>query len=381
VDVAAKALAASPDDRWATAPLMAAELRKAAGLKLAPVSTAAAFAKGACGERVKKRHEVIESGAGTTTSPKPPPVRAPLPTSPQSPQAREAAASPAPSVVVAPGLRAPVAEVVELGSDFLTEAPLSSIPPPPAGPSSAVGGRLIDPFAAARATADPKSPPVIAAQPVQASEAEAVPISIAPEPLSIPPEAISIPPDAISIPPEPISLLPEPLADEGPPPPSITGSPHFAAAIDLVQPRLPPPVEAHIESPDPFQTSPSVAGQAEDAELGVRQTRRRKLLVLGGVGALGVLIAVLAAVRVAGRSGDSGASAVRPPPSAAATQASAPSPPPVAAAAPPAPHTAEALPPAPSVAFTAPPPAAVAAPPPATAPKPRPKPTFDPNSL
>ena len=47
VEVAARALSASPDDRWANATVMAGELRKAAGLKLAPVSTTAAFAKSA----------------------------------------------------------------------------------------------------------------------------------------------------------------------------------------------------------------------------------------------------------------------------------------------------------------------------------------------
>ena len=55
VPVVVKALAAAPEDRWTTAAAMAAEIRKAAGLKLAAASASAAFAKSKFGDRVKER--------------------------------------------------------------------------------------------------------------------------------------------------------------------------------------------------------------------------------------------------------------------------------------------------------------------------------------
>ncbi|HEY8087173.1 MAG TPA: hypothetical protein VIF09_05000 [Polyangiaceae bacterium] len=400
VDVAARALSPVPDDRWGTAALMAAELRKASGLKLAPVSTAAAFAKGAFGDRVKKRHEALEGGGATVTSPKPPPLRStsvdPAPAFPPPVTVADASppAPPAEMVVVAPGLRAPVAEIVELGSDILMEAPISSIPPAPAegtAPSSAVGGFLLDPFAV-RASIEPRPAPPIIAQPVV----------------------------AIGAPPPP----PPTLTVEDEAPPSVTGSPHFAAAIDLAPPALPPPIEAHFEIPEPMRTSPSLKRQAEEAVREVRTARRRKALVLGSVGAVGLLVFVLAAVRVAGRGGDTTADSTKPttttpatpspavPAATAATAAQAqptvaaasPPPPPSPAANTPTPATTAQPPPkvvppnptaAPSPTFAAAPratqspaPRATSAPKPAvaatqraTTPKPRPKPTFDPNSL
>lgn len=63
IQVAAKALAWSPDDRWPSAAAMAAEVRKVAGLKLASAIAAAAFAQSAMGERVKARRDRIESAA------------------------------------------------------------------------------------------------------------------------------------------------------------------------------------------------------------------------------------------------------------------------------------------------------------------------------
>ncbi|HXN32635.1 MAG TPA: protein kinase, partial [Polyangiaceae bacterium] len=66
VRVAAKALAPSPGDRWPTASAMAAEIRKAVGLKLASASAAATFAKTAIGPRVKARRQELESGIAAT---------------------------------------------------------------------------------------------------------------------------------------------------------------------------------------------------------------------------------------------------------------------------------------------------------------------------
>jgi serine/threonine-protein kinase len=55
VRIAAKALSPAPADRWQTPAAMAAEIRKAAGLRLAPTTTAAAVARAAFGERAKSR--------------------------------------------------------------------------------------------------------------------------------------------------------------------------------------------------------------------------------------------------------------------------------------------------------------------------------------
>ena len=62
VDIAAKALSASPGDRWPTAAAMAAEIRKKAGLHLAPAAEASTFAKRLVGARAKARREALESG-------------------------------------------------------------------------------------------------------------------------------------------------------------------------------------------------------------------------------------------------------------------------------------------------------------------------------
>src|SRR4029077_3405665 len=60
VGVAAKALAVSPEDRWSTAAEMAAEIRKVAGLRLAPAAVASSFAQTVMAERVRARRERLE---------------------------------------------------------------------------------------------------------------------------------------------------------------------------------------------------------------------------------------------------------------------------------------------------------------------------------
>jgi serine/threonine-protein kinase len=401
VDVAAKALAAAPDDRWPTAAVLAAEIRKAAGLKLAPASTAAAFARSACGERVKKRAETVDSVPPEARSPSPPPVaaRPPPPASPPAPAAPPVAASPklplpielpsavlelAPdskpeTVVVAPGVTVPVADVVELGSDMLIDAAssISSFPPPASlsSPSSAVGGVVLDPF-----SARPPPPPAVEAMRIH-------------------------------------NVAPPPAPIEEPAPPSITGQPQFAAAI---QP--PPPTAPRFESiPVTMEPEADAAAGADDDAAGAfppPRGRRTKLAIVGVVVGLGLVVLVLAGVQAARRSSDSSAStapsakptapaaAITPPGSAEPTPAAAgPSPSPAAPSALPAPAASPgALPmgatpvtphasppvvavgPRPVVPAYAPPPLA-ATPRPAShtaaapTPKPRPKPTFDPNSL
>jgi len=380
VEVAAKALAAEPDARWPTAAVMAAELRKAAGLKLAPASTAAAFARSAFGERVKSRRESLDASSPPSRALRPEPIAAPAPPPPRAP-----ASPPEPSfldvdlesavdtVLVAPGIRASVSEVIELGSELLVEAASHSSAPPAA--SSSVGGFVVDPFGGPAAVPPSPPPPDVAR--------------------FAPPPAPAVTVAAI------VTLQGNPVVDE-PPPSSVTGAPHFAAAID--QPPPPPaPVAAFPPyGADPFPPPPPLETPAQDAGVESGTARRRRVLVLGGVGALGVIVFVLAALQIARRQPDVAPAAIQPP----ATTASPvqPPPPPTSAAAPPAsapPHapsptsTATAVPP---VAQTTPihaaPPAARPTPvaaaatpftPPAAhgpaAAKPRPKPTFDPNSL
>jgi len=63
ISVASRALAADPEDRWPTTASMAAEIRKAAGLKLAAASAAAAFAKSTFGDHAKERRARWESAS------------------------------------------------------------------------------------------------------------------------------------------------------------------------------------------------------------------------------------------------------------------------------------------------------------------------------
>jgi serine/threonine-protein kinase len=63
IAVASRALAADPEDRWPTTASMAAEIRKAAGLKLAAASAAAAFAKSTFGDHAKERRARWESAS------------------------------------------------------------------------------------------------------------------------------------------------------------------------------------------------------------------------------------------------------------------------------------------------------------------------------
>jgi hypothetical protein len=303
-------------------------------------------------------------------------------------------------VLVAPGMRAPVTEVVELESESLIEAAPSV--PPPAAPA-AEGGFLLDPFAASASLREPPAGPAGAA-------------AVAPAPAFPPPAAVPV---ASAAPAAPVDVdVHIDATTEEPVPPSVTGAPHFAAAIDL------PPPSAVVQHPWPAPQEPArerveSSSQEPDEEAYTRaaaDARRRKTIVLGGVGLLGLIVFVLAGVRLAQRGSDappamgataagttttataspppattpaasaaSGPAATQPPAAAATTTAPVKTAPP--AAAPPArtPPPA-AVPPAakPPPFAAAPPRAAPAAAPaarPAAAPRPRPKPTFDPNSL
>jgi hypothetical protein len=383
VDVAARALAPSPDGRWPTAAVLAAEIRKSAGLKLAPASTAGAFAKSALGERVKARRARLEAHEAA----------------PQLAPVTGDAVDAVDEVLVAPGIRAPVEEIIELGSEGMLEVPPSVPPPAPPTPKPAF---VLDPFAAsARLAPSPAPPP---AQPHALSKATlmgipapAVAPPLPPPAASAPPRVVSPPAPAVaSPPPVVVAPPPAPVFDETPPP--ISGAPHFAAALDLPLDEPPPPLRP---SRAPMETAPSLARQAEALARERRAERMRKVYVLGGVGSLGAAILVLALVRVAHRPSQPAAPT---PPAAAAVVAP---PPPTPSATAPAPPPPPAPPPATSVAAarSQPPAQPAAAPPSATtkpakspatpmaaaakpkphpapaAPRPKKKSTFDPNTL
>ncbi len=115
VPVVTRALAAAPEDRWPTAAAMAAEIRKAAGLKLAAASAAAAFAKNKFGDRAKQRRVRWES------RPSRPPGAAPI-----------------------LGRPAPVSAPVIRSEEFSSSVLESFRPPPPPQSSPA---RIDAPFA------------------------------------------------------------------------------------------------------------------------------------------------------------------------------------------------------------------------------------------
>jgi hypothetical protein len=315
VDVAAKALAGTPDARWATAPAMAAEIRKAAGLKLAPTSAVAAWLAKAVGEKVKARRAAVEEVAApvpapiaavpmVAASPKPAPVQASAPSpkpaavaAPAAPSPRPAAVAgevaagvspspkpgpvvvpppawltaqapePAPpssderpqSVTVAPGIVAPVSDIIELSPES-AELALESVRPPPPPPAPTAASAL--------AVAPPTAPKLS----VAADEGE----SKTARPAEAPPVASQpVPPPVVDLP-----------AEEEKAPAS--GAPLYASAIDS-----PPSVAVPSKRVrEPLPTVPSLARQ-EEADKRVRLTR----VVLGGIAVLGLAFCGLLAYR------------------------------------------------------------------------------------
>jgi serine/threonine-protein kinase len=336
VDVAARALAISPDGRWATAAMLAAEIRKSAGLKLAPASTASAFAKSALGERVKARRARLEAHEAHEAH--------------QVHEVHEMPTLPPPSeeepneVLVAPGIFAPIEEVIELGSESMME-----LPPPAVSPSPNALKKTT--LLGIPAPVVPPPPPVASPPPVPVVASPPPPVASPPPPVASPPPppVLSPPPPVASPPPAVITPFWPTAVDE--PPPPISGRPHFAAALDLPleePPRVLPPREM-------LETSPSLIRQAEALAREERSDRMRKVYVLGGVGALGAAILVLALVRVHRPSQQ--VAAAQP----ATAAAIAPSPPPPAAVPPVSPPSAVRPPasaprPAASVAAATPPP-------------------------
>ena len=355
VDVAARALAASPDDRWPTAAAMAAEVRKAAGLNIAPVSTAIAYAKSTMAGRSKARRQQLEVMPVLAAAPAAQAERAPAPvhvdTWPAPAMATER------DIPVAPAAAAPGADVVDLDWEAMADA-VESVPP-----SAPSGGFVLD--------------------------AAVVSARLA-RPAARPPE---LPPSPV-----PAPVIREPVAEAEPP--SIRGAPVFAAAVVSAS----APAQASASSPKQAWSSPPSREPLETAPSLVRLASAHRLRsVLLGVGALAALIVLLAITRLALHDNTArqnsaptasaaqaapqvAPSASPPAPTAAepdsppAVVSSAVSPPPTPVA--PAPAAPAPAVPGPAAAAKPRPPAAARPPAPRPAPSPKkPKSTYHPDSL
>jgi Protein kinase domain len=314
--VVAKALAVAPEDRWATAAAMAAEIRKAAGLKLAAASAAAAFAKSKFGDRVKQRRARWEAR----------PSRAP-------------AAMPSPW----PEAAAPVARTEEYSSSLL-----ESYRPPPPAIAAAVSPIAVPAVSPVAPVVSPVAPVVSLFVPAVAEVAAgdigrvdtSAELDFAPPSAASKDSMLSIPPPDLLV----SASIPEP-------PPSAEAPVPFEAPVVFDEVDV-APIPSPLGDPSPMPPALSTS----DAPAGGRSRRRH--LLLGGVAALGIAALSVVAVRASHPSA---------PPPAIAQAAVAPVPPPGASPAPvisPAgapPASAVAVTPAPqSVATPAPPTSAAA---------------------
>jgi eukaryotic-like serine/threonine-protein kinase len=315
VPVVTRALAAAPDDRWPTAAAMAAEMRKAAGLKLAAASAAAAFAKSKFGDRVKQRRARWEARSSrppvSLASPRPQPVAA-LPVS--------AAAEADPTGPAAPSSAAASGAVPRSRSEEFSSSILESYRPPPP-PSGSVDGPRPPGLDAPGSTGDDAR----AARGFDAHDGALGVARFAPP--SVPPDeaVFSIPPPVEEI------AYNAPIPE---PPPSAEvpfGAPVVFDGAEVA------PIASPLGDPSPMPPALSTS----DAPVAPRSRRR---LVLGGVAAVGIAGVFLVAVRVTHHA--------PPPPSAAVQSVAQPA---VPAVAPLSPAAASVSASAPSIAPAAPP--------------------------
>jgi hypothetical protein len=158
VEIAAKAVASSPQDRWPTASAMAAEIRRVAGFRLASVSAAAVWAERAIGERVRARRERLEATAVPPASTgaiqedsslcvASTPVPPPSPTIAQAPSDLEISlqaiavepmhpADPAPERTITVGLESDTDVVLLTIPPYATASPFDPNPSPATTPTS-----------------------------------------------------------------------------------------------------------------------------------------------------------------------------------------------------------------------------------------------------
>jgi eukaryotic-like serine/threonine-protein kinase len=300
VPVVTRALAAAPEDRWPTAAAMAAEIRKAAGLKLAAASAASAFAKSKFGDRAKERRARWESrpsrppGAAAAVA-RPGPVGTPLIRSEEfSSSVLESYRPPPPPQVSPVSVREPFATGWDLEEAPSHAAPVIAPLAPHPDPKASVDGR----------------PGPQAAAPVDASTMDIdalvddVPSDVRHDPPGARAEsAFSIPPLASA----PVSI-PEP-------PPSAEAMVPMEAPVVFDDADV-GPIRAPLGEASPVPPALS----SSSAPAGARSRRRHALFA--GVAVLGIATASVVAVRSAHRS---------PPPAVAALPAA--SPPAVASAA------------------------------------------------
>ena len=247
VGVATKALSVSPHDRWVTPAAMAAEIRKIAGLRLAPAAAASSFAQTAMGERVRARRARLESGA------------AGHPQAPQIEKASEVVPWSAPVPTGAGARRWGDADSSSVGAP-LVAAP-HDLPEPPTQPRQGVAPESLPPSALN---------------------------SVVPEPIA----ADHVPLPAPPLPPRSLQPVARVTSNEE----AGSGS-DLAAAIDVPVSLAPPSVPSHL--------MPSSDAPPEDERSERPVNRRRMAAVLGGVSALGLIVFALAGWRVAHRTATS----------------------------------------------------------------------------
>jgi serine/threonine-protein kinase len=291
VPVAAKALAPAPEDRWPTAAAMAAEIRKAAGLKLAAASAAAAFAKSKFGDRVKQRRARWEARPSLRPGTMPMPSREPTLGGPISAGRFSAAAD------------APAARSEEFSSSLLESyrppAPPQGPPAIPVASPASAAAKLEDPSVAQR-DARSASPSVAPVSTEAVDELADVPVygRFA----SNPPKegSYSIPPLEATT----ASSMPEP-------PPSEAAVPFEAPVV----------FEEVAPLQSPFgETSPMPPALSSSGAPAVGARSRRRPLILGAAAALGIAVVSLVAVRAA-QHGPPVVAAVQAAPPPAATAA------------------------------------------------------------
>lgn len=323
-DVAARALSADPEKRFASAAAFAAELRRIAGPKLPPPVRVAALVRGTWGDRIRVRRAELERGE----------VRA-----------REVS-----GVAPPPGDDIPIDVAERLSGAPEAEVNTASTKPPPP----------LHPAPEPRPMAQPPPLPQGLAQPHAHAQPPPLP---APRP-RLPTLAGVAPPAAIdhdvSGPGTPVvvpsSSRPPPAPPEAPAarPPGIAAlhiPPAPLVPAELVETTGVPPAERprHVVPVSPPATLPALPG------VGASQHRNRRALTLALLFGPLVLAVLGVVVWLLARSPQPPEAATPPTPTHPATVMTAPAPPPPTAPAPSAVATPEPLPPSP------PPPISVAA--------------------
>lgn len=307
-DTVKRGLAAEPEKRFESAAAMAAEIRRVAGIRLAPAVRVATFVKTAFGEQIRERRLAIERGEappeGTEEESIDVDVRVSL-VEPEPPP--NATTRPPPPVDgAAPAVHVPAAPAVPVAVTPTSSVKVAPPPPPPAPPRAVPVRR-------------PEAPPPMRARletlggvAPQADEGTgaATPVIV---PSSHPP-----PPVAFAESPEAAAAFATAMAM--PPAPPVPA--------ELAAPRLEPPADARepmAGSPVPAMP-PMVTPLAPEEDLPPPPPRSRRAILL-----IPLLLGVLGMGLIAWWLSLSGrhVEADRPPPPSLSVPASRPSPNPV----------------------------------------------------